>query len=57
MTIRRRITVAAAVAVAVTVVIVSVGAFLAARRQVLEPIDQSLLARARVLSRELPADL
>ncbi len=57
MTIRRRITVAAAVAVAVTVVIVSVGAFLAARRQVLEPIDRSLLARARVLSRDLPADL
>ena len=57
MTIRRRITVAAAVTVGVTVLIVSVGAFLAARRQVLEPIDESLLARARVLSRNLPADL
>jgi two-component system sensor histidine kinase MprB len=56
MTIRRRITVVAAVAVGVTVLIVSVGAFLAARRQVLEPIDQSLLARAKVVGRNLPTN-
>lgn len=51
MTIRRRITVATAVAVAATIVLVSVGAFLAARRQLLAPIDDSLLARAAILAR------
>lgn len=51
MTIRRRITVATAVAVAATIVIVALGAFLAARRQVLQPIDDSLIARATVVAR------
>jgi two-component system sensor histidine kinase MprB len=51
MTIRRRITVATAVAVAATIIVVSFGAFLAARRQVLEPIDDSLLARASIVAR------
>ena len=51
MTIRRRITVATAIAVAATIVIASVGAFLAARREVLEPIDESLLARATIIAR------
>jgi two-component system sensor histidine kinase MprB len=46
MSIRRRITVASATAVAVTVVLMSVGAFIAARQQVLDPIDESLLDRA-----------
>jgi len=46
MSIRRRITVASAAAVAVTVVLMSVGAFIAARQQLLGPIDDSLLARA-----------
>lgn len=51
MTIRRRITVVTAAAVAVTVVVVSIGAFLAARRQLLEPIDESLLRRAEAIAR------
>lgn len=46
MSIRRRITIASATAVAVTVVIVSIGAFVAARQQVLQPIDESLEQRA-----------
>ena len=50
MTIRRRITVAAAIAVAVTVVIVSVGAFIAARQQILQPIDESLEQRAQSIT-------
>lgn len=50
MSIRRRITVASATAVAVTVVLMSVGAFLAARQQVLGPIDDSLLARSSDLT-------
>jgi two-component system sensor histidine kinase MprB len=53
MTIRRRITTAAATAVAITVVIFSVGAFLAARQQVLSPIDESLLERAEIIA-EVP---
>ncbi len=50
MTIRRRITTAAATAVAITVVIFSIGAFLAARQQVLNPIDESLLERAHAIA-------
>ena len=50
MSIRRRITIASATAVAVTVVIVSVGAFIAARQQVLQPIDQSLEQRAAAIA-------
>jgi len=50
MSIRRRITVASATAVAVTVVLMSVGAFVAARQQILRPIDDSLLARASDLT-------
>ena len=51
MTIRRRITVATAVAVAATIVIVAAGAFLAARQQILDPIDDSLAARAAIIAR------
>lgn len=50
MSIRRRITVASATAVAVTVVLMSVGAFIAARQQLLGPIDDSLLARSADLT-------
>ena len=61
MTIRRRITVATAVAVGVTVVVVILGSFVAARQQVLDPIDQSLLARASIIEsapeRDFPANL
>ncbi|MGI9666347.1 MAG: sensor histidine kinase [Acidimicrobiia bacterium] len=62
MSIRRRITVVSAAAVAITVVLVSVGAFLGARQQVLEPIDESLLRRAEVIEnvpeiRRNPANL
>ncbi|MFO7700186.1 MAG: HAMP domain-containing sensor histidine kinase [Acidimicrobiia bacterium] len=61
MTIRRRITVATAVAVGVTVVVVTLGSFVAARQQVLDPIDESLLARASIIERaperDFPANL
>jgi two-component system, OmpR family, sensor histidine kinase MprB len=61
MTIRRRITVATAVAVGVTVVVVILGSFVAARQQVLDPIDESLLARASIIEgapeRDFPANL
>jgi two-component system sensor histidine kinase MprB len=50
MTIRRRITVASATAVAVTVVVMSIGAFIAARQNVLEPIDESLLERVDAIT-------
>lgn len=50
MSIRRRITVASATAVAVTVVLMSVGAFIAARQQLLGPIDDTLLSRSADLT-------
>jgi two-component system sensor histidine kinase MprB len=50
MTIRRRITLVTAGAVAITVVVMSIGAFVAARRQVLAPIDESLLVRAELIA-------
>lgn len=56
MTIRRRITIVSASAVAITVVLVSIGAFLAARQQLLEPIDESLLRRATVIE-NIPSDI
>jgi len=56
-TIRRRITVAAAVAVGVAVVVITLGAFLAARHQLLTPIDDSLTRRALAVGRVPIADL
>jgi two-component system, OmpR family, sensor histidine kinase MprB len=56
-TIRRRITVAAAVAVGVAVVVISLGAFLAARHQLLTPIDDSLARRAEAIGRVPAGDL
>jgi two-component system sensor histidine kinase MprB len=50
MTIRRRITLVTAGAVAITVIVMSVGAYAAARRQVLAPIDDSLLLRAELIA-------
>ncbi|MGI9584229.1 MAG: ATP-binding protein [Acidimicrobiia bacterium] len=50
MTIRRRITLVTAGAVAITVIVMSVGAYAAARRQVLAPIDDSLLVRAELIA-------
>ena len=55
MSIRRRITLVSATAVAVTVLVVSIGAFLAARQQILEPIDESLLRRAELVE-NIPGD-
>ena len=55
MSIRRRITLVSATAVAVTVLLVSIGAFLAARQQILEPIDESLLRRAELVE-NIPGD-
>lgn len=57
MTIRRRITVATTVAVAISIVVVAVGAYVAARRQVLGPIDDSLQRRAVALSRLTESEL
>ncbi len=54
MTIRRRIALVAAAAVAVTVVLVSVGAFVAAQRQIMRPIDDSLLSRAVIIENVRP---
>ena len=56
MSIRRRITLVSAAAVAITVVVVSVGAFVAARQQILEPIDESLQRRAELIE-NIPGDL
>lgn len=57
MTIRRRIAIVAAAAVAVTVVFVSAGAFVAARRQIMVPIDQSLLSRATIIENVQPGTI
>jgi two-component system sensor histidine kinase MprB len=57
MTIRRRIAVVSAAAVAIAVVLISVGTFVGARRQVMSPIDESLLARAGVVERLRPEAL
>jgi len=53
-TIRRRIALVAAAAVAVTVVTVSVGAFVTAQRQLMRPIDDSLLSRAVIIENVRP---
>lgn len=57
MSIRRRISIVAAVAVAITVFLVAVGAFLAARKQVLAPIDKSLIERVDAARRVRAADI
>jgi two-component system sensor histidine kinase MprB len=57
MTIRRRIALVSASAVAVAVVLISIGTFVGARRQVMSPIDESLLARAEVVERLRPEAL
>lgn len=57
MTIRRRIALVAAAAVAVTVVLVSVGIFFAAQRQIMVPIDDSLLSRASIIESVRPGTL
>ncbi len=49
MTIRRRIALVAASAVAVSVVLVAVASFLLAERQIMAPIDESLLSRAAII--------
>ncbi len=51
MTIRRRIALVSAAAVAVTVVAVSIGAFIGARRQIMDAIDQSLYSRAEIIKK------
>jgi len=53
-TIRRRIALVAAAAAAVTVVMISIVAYVAAQRQVMRPIDDSLLSRAATLERSRP---
>ena len=57
MTIRRRIALVAATAVAVTVVLVSVAVFFAARRQIIVPIDDSLLSRVSIIESVPPGTL
>ena len=57
MSIRRRIALVSAAAVAIAVVLISVVTFVGARRQVLSPIDDSLLARADVVERLRPEAL
>ncbi|MFV1999368.1 MAG: ATP-binding protein [Acidimicrobiia bacterium] len=54
MTIRRRIALVAAAAAAVTVVMISIVAYVAAQRQIMRPIDDSLLSRAATLERSRP---
>ncbi len=57
MTIRTRIALVSATAVAVAVVLISVVTFIGARRQVMAPIDESLLARAEIVERLRPEAL
>ena len=57
MTIRRRIALVSAAAVAIAVVLISVGTFLGAKRQVMSPIDESLLERAEEVERLRPEAL
>jgi two-component system sensor histidine kinase MprB len=57
MSIRRRIALVSAAAVAIAVVLISIITFVGARRQVLSPIDDSLLARADVVERLRPEAL
>ncbi len=57
MSIRRRIALVSAAAVAIAVVLISIGTFVGARRQVMSPIDDSLLARADVVERLRPEAL
>jgi two-component system sensor histidine kinase MprB len=57
MSIRSRIALVSAAAVAVAVVVISIFTFVGARRQVLSPIDDSLLARADAVERLRPEAL
>ena len=57
MSIRRRIALVSAAAVAIAVVLISIGTYAGARRQVLSPIDESLLVRADVVERLRPEAL
>jgi len=57
LTIRTRIALVSATAVAVAVVLISVVTFVGARRQVMAPIDESLLARAEIVERLRPQAL
>jgi two-component system sensor histidine kinase MprB len=57
MTIRRRIALVSATAVAIAVVLISVFTFVGARRQIMSPLDESLLARADVVESLRPEAL
>ncbi|MCL1593864.1 MAG: HAMP domain-containing histidine kinase [Actinomycetia bacterium] len=54
MTIRRRIALVSAAAAAVTVLLISIVAFVAAQRQIMRPIDDSLLSRASIFETSRP---
>ncbi len=57
MTIRRRIALVAAAAVAVSVVLISVAIFFVAQRQIMAPIDDSLLSRASIIESVRPGTM
>lgn len=57
MTIRTRIALVSATAVAVAVVLISVFTFVGARRQIMSPIDESLLVRAEIVETLRPQAL
>jgi two-component system sensor histidine kinase MprB len=57
MTIRSRIALVSATAVAVAVVLISVVTFVGARRQIMSPIDESLLVRADIVEKLRPQAL